>query len=182
MLWLSLFVSALVEASDNFYSFEVRQENEMIPLSRYLGKVVLVVNVASECGYTEGHYPALVRLQEKLGSNDKFSVLAFPCNQFGNQEPGSYSDILSFAKKNYKVNFPIFSKIDVIGDNAPEAWAYLTEHAEAPNWNFWKYLVDENGRVVKSWGPWISVEDITQDIIDVMDGNYSINSNKRGEL
>ena len=59
---------------------------------------------------------------------------------------------------------------------------FYSEHAEAPNWNFWKYLVDENGRVVKSWGPWISVEDITQDIIDVMEGNYSINSNKRGEL
>lgn len=145
-------------------------------------KVVLVVNVASECGYTDGHYKALVRLQDKLGSTEKFTVLAFPCNQFGNQEPGSYNEILSFAKKNYNVNFPIFSKVDVVGDNAPDVWSYLTENTKQPTWNFWKYLVDENGHVVEAWGPWISVEDITQDIIGVMEGNYSIKSRKRGEL
>lgn len=182
MMLLMLFYLTTVETSDNFFSFSVTQGEKIVPLSHYAGKVVLVVNVASECGYTDGHYKALVRLQDKLGSTEKFTVLAFPCNQFGNQEPGSYNEILSFAKKNYNVNFPIFSKVDVVGDNAPDVWSYLTENIKQPTWNFWKYLVDENGHVVEAWGPWISVEDITQDIIDVMEGNYSIKSRKRGEL
>lgn len=182
MMLQMLFYLTTVETSDNFFSFSVKQGEEIVPLSHYAGKVVLVVNVASECGYTDGHYKALVRLQDKLGSTEKFTVLAFPCNQFGNQEPGTYNEILSFAKKNYNVNFPIFSKVDVVGDNAPDVWSYLTENAKQPTWNFWKYLVDENGHVVEAWGPWISVEDITQDVIDVMEGNYSIKSRKRGEL
>ncbi|XP_061169108.1 glutathione peroxidase 7-like [Saccostrea echinata] len=182
-MYLLLLLVFIVGASlDSFYSYSVKQGDKEITLSQYAGKVVLVVNVASECGYTDGHYRSLVRLQDKLGSSDKFSVLAFPCNQFGKQEPGSYKEILSFAKKNYKVNFPIFSKINVMGEDVPDAWKYLIENSEEPTWNFWKYLVDEKGQVVRAWGPWISVDDITQDIIDVIDGNYSINARQRGEL
>lgn len=85
----------------------------------------LVVNVASECGYTDGHYKELVKLHDTLGPTGKFQVLAFPCNQFGAQEPKSNKEICSFAKDRFKVTFPMFSKIDVIGDNVEPAFQEL---------------------------------------------------------
>ncbi|KAK3089135.1 hypothetical protein FSP39_001117, partial [Pinctada imbricata] len=130
-------------------------------------QVLLVVNVASECGYTDGHYRSLVNLQNQLEPD--FTVLAFPCNQFGNQEPGTNKEIKDFAEKTYGVNFPMFSKINVINDNVPDFWTFLTDEAKAvPNWNFWKYLVDKKGKVVHAWGPWVSVESITPYITDLI--------------
>ncbi|KAI0211146.1 Glutathione peroxidase 7, partial [Lamellibrachia satsuma] len=123
--------------------------------------VSLVVNVASACGFTDKHYKGLVRLQSILGKTGKFIVLAFPCNQFAGQEPGPESNILKFVQEKYQVNFAVFGKINVLEKDVPEAWNYIIrESGNAPNWNFWKYLVDHKGKVIGSWGPWSDVEEI----------------------
>ena len=114
----------------------------------YFPKVLLIVNVASECGYTDLNYRELVQLQNEFGSQG-FSVLAFPCNQFGGQEPGSMQEIVAFAES-YGVNFPLFSKVDVVGKDASEVYKHLFRATGAkPTWNFCKYLVNERGAVVQ---------------------------------
>ncbi|KAL5016479.1 hypothetical protein ScPMuIL_006068 [Solemya velum] len=127
--------------------------------------VSLVVNVASECGYTASHYIDLQNLQTTLGRTDKFTVLAFPCNQFGSQEPGTNFQVKQFARELYGATFPLFAKINVLDDNVPQAWQYLIKATgQLPNWNFWKYLVDIDGKALDAWGPWVTVEDIQDDI------------------
>ncbi|XP_019633103.1 PREDICTED: glutathione peroxidase 7-like [Branchiostoma belcheri] len=160
VLLLSLASSAL--SQDDFYSFKVKDiKGNTVPLDKYRGKVTLVVNVASECGYTDSHYKELVRLQGHLAPTKHFTVLAFPCNQFGGQEPMGNAAIDHFAKSMYKANFPMFSKIDVVGREAHPAYKYLAESTQAPpTWNFWKYLVDVNGKVVSAWPPYNTVADI----------------------
>lgn len=109
----------------------------------------MLVNVASECGYTDGHYRELVQMQDEF-SRGGFTVLAFPCNQFGNQEPKDDKGILKFVKEQYNVNFPLFSKIKVGGEHAHPLYVYLFKAtSEYPKWNFGKYLVDRKGKVVK---------------------------------
>ncbi|NWS43406.1 GPX7 peroxidase, partial [Probosciger aterrimus] len=123
-------------------------------------QVSLVVNVASECGYTDSHYKALQQLQRDLGPYH-FNVLAFPCNQFGQQEPDTNKEIESFARKTYSASFPMFSKTTVSGAGAIPAFKYLIDSTgEEPTWNFWKYLVDPNGKVVKAWDSTVTVEEI----------------------
>ncbi|KAJ8305471.1 hypothetical protein KUTeg_016016 [Tegillarca granosa] len=147
-------------------------KGKITPLNKYRGQVTLVVNVASECGYTDGHYKALVQLQNELGGQGKFNVLAFPCNQFGGQEPQDNAAILRFAQTNYKVKFPIFAKINVINTNVPPVWKFLIEKSgHAPTWNFWKYLIDGNGQVINAWGPWVSVEQIKADVVKTYQEN-----------
>nr|UWK01921.1 glutathione peroxidase 7 [Bostrychus sinensis] len=145
----------------DFYSFKVvNSRGKLVSLEKYRGAVTLVVNVASECGYTEDHYRELQGLQRDLGPSH-FSVLAFPCNQFGRQEPGSDRDILAFARDKFAASFPIFSKIAVVGSGANNAYRFLTESSgKEPDWNFWKYLVDADGRVVDAWGPQVSVREL----------------------
>ncbi|XP_006149449.2 glutathione peroxidase 7 [Tupaia chinensis] len=122
--------------------------------------VSLVVNVASECGFTDQHYRALQQLQRDLGPHH-FNVLAFPCNQFGQQEPDSNKEIENFARRTYSVSFPMFSKVAVTGTGAHPAYKYLTETSgKEPTWNFWKYLVAPDGKVVGAWDPTVSVEEI----------------------
>jgi len=120
------------------------------PLSRYRGEVLLIVNTASECGYTP-QYAGLQALYERY-RDKKFSVLGFPSNDFGKQEPGDDRQIGAFCKSNYGVEFPMFSKIDVLGPNAHPVYAYLTSLPKPiggpVEWNFQKYLVDRNGNVV----------------------------------
>ena len=112
-------------------------------------QVSLIVNVASECGYTDSNYKALVQLQQEYREKG-FVVLAFPSNQFGNQEPGSNQKIAEFAKVNYGAEFPIFAKTNVTGDQMCDVYQYLTEDTGSfPEWNFCKYLVDHNGEVVQ---------------------------------
>ena len=114
-------------------------------------QVLLIVNVASECGYTDQHYKELVELQSKFFEED-FSVLAFPCNQFGKQEPLRNSGIARFVKNKYNVNFPVFSKIKVAGEDAHPVYRYLYESVRmGPQWNFGKYLVSRAGRVIQFW-------------------------------
>ncbi len=119
-------------------------------LSRYRGEVLLVVNTASECGYTP-QYAGLQALYERYRER-KFSVLGFPSNDFGEQEPGDDRQIGAFCKSNYGVEFPMFSKVRVLGDDAHPVYAYLTSLPKPiggpVEWNFQKYLVDRNGDVV----------------------------------
>lgn len=114
-------------------------------------QVLLILNVASECGYTDQHYKELVTLQSKFDDQD-FNILAFPCNQFGKQEPLRNSGIARFIKNKYNVNFPVFSKIKVVGEDAHPLYRYLYASARtAPEWNFGKYLVSRAGKVIQFW-------------------------------
>uniref|UniRef100_A0A8C2TLS0 Glutathione peroxidase n=2 Tax=Galliformes TaxID=8976 RepID=A0A8C2TLS0_COTJA len=131
-------------------------------------QVSLVVNVASECGFTDSHYKALQQLQKDLGPYH-FNVLAFPCNQFGQQEPDTNKEIESFARKTYGASFPMFSKVAVSGAGAIPAFKYLIDSTgEEPTWNFWKYLVDPNGKVVKAWDSTVSVEEIRPHVTELV--------------
>jgi len=128
-----------------------------VSLSQYRGKVLLVVNVASRCGFTP-QYSGLEKLHEKY-KHLGFSVLGFPCNQFGNQEPGSESEIKSFCETNYAVTFPLFAKVDVNGPNAHPLYQFLKDAlpgvlgTKRIKWNFTKFLVDREGRPLKRYGP-----------------------------
>ncbi|MGD6831621.1 glutathione peroxidase [Sutcliffiella halmapala] len=123
-----------------------------IPLSEYRDYVVLIVNTASKCGFTP-QYEELEQLYQEY-RDQKFMILGFPCNQFGNQEPGSEEDINEFCQVNYGVTFPMFAKVDVNGDDAHPLFDYLKENAKgllgskAVKWNFTKFLVNRNGEVV----------------------------------
>jgi glutathione peroxidase len=120
--------------------------------SAYEGKKLLLVNVASECGLTP-QYNQLQELQDTFGG-DKFTVIGFPCNDFGAQEPGSAEQIESFCQLNYGVTFPITEKIHTTGENKHSIYNYLTETTQSEvQWNFQKFLVNENGEVVKSLSP-----------------------------
>ena len=137
-------------------------------LSDQAGKVLLIVNVASKCGFTP-QYEGLEALQKRYAS-DGFSVLGFPCNQFGAQEPGDAAEIANFCSLTYAVDFPIFAKIDVNGDHAAPLYSHLKRAApgllgsEAIKWNFTKFLVDRTGKVVKRYAPQTKPLDLTRDI------------------
>ncbi|MCD1257526.1 glutathione peroxidase [Paenibacillus athensensis] len=124
-------------------------------LADYKGKVLLIVNTASACGLTP-HYKGLQELYEQYADRG-FTVLGFPCNQFAGQEPGTDEEIKSFCELNYKVSFPLFSKIDVKGDHAHPLYTYLVNHAPEPyrtgdiEWNFVKFLIDAEGHVVRRY-------------------------------
>ncbi|XP_029433142.1 probable glutathione peroxidase 8 [Rhinatrema bivittatum] len=149
----------------DFYSFEVKDiKGQIISLGKFRGKAVLVVNVASQCPRTDEQYRALQELQREFGPSH-FTVLAFPCNQFGNSEPGSNAQISAFAKGNYGVTFPIFSKIRILGSEAEPAFKFLTDSTKKePRWNFWKYLVSPQGQVVNFWRPEEPIENVRQEV------------------
>jgi len=132
-------------------------DGKEVPLSDYQGKVLLIVNTASKCGFTP-QYAGLEELY-KAYQDKGLTVLGFPCNQFGRQEPGTAADIGAFCTKNYGVTFPMFEKIEVNGDNAHPLWRYLKDEkpgllgTKAIKWNFTKFLVDRAGKVVKRFAP-----------------------------
>ncbi|XP_048205872.1 glutathione peroxidase 7 [Perognathus longimembris pacificus] len=167
--WLLLWGAACARREPDFYDFQVVNiRGKLVSLEKYRGSVSLVVNVASECGFTDQHYRALQQLQRDLGPHH-FNVLAFPCNQFGQQEPDSNREIESFARRTYSVSFPMFSKVAVIGTGAHPAFKYLTQTSgKEPTWNFWKYLVAPDGKVVGAWDPTVSVEEIRPHIISLV--------------
>lgn len=138
------------------------------PIADYRGQVLLIVNTASKCGFTP-QFKGLESLYEKY--KDKgLMVLGFPCNQFLNQDPGSDAEISEFCELNYGVTFPMFAKIDVNGDNAHPLFRHLTAAApgllgsKAVKWNFTKFLVDRNGKVISRYAPATKPEDIAADI------------------
>ena len=137
----------------NFYDLKAVAINEVdtLRMSDYKGKMVLIVNVASECGYTY-QYEGLQKLQESYG--DKLQVIGFPCNQFGGQEPGSNEDVIQFCQKNYGVTFPLAAKVDVKGEKQHPVYTWLTSKElngkDDHNilWNFNKFLISEDGELV----------------------------------
>ena len=137
-------------------------------LKAHKGKVMLVVNVASRCGLTR-QYNQLQAVHTKYAKKG-FTVLGFPCNQFGRQEPGEAEEIGAFCEKNYGVSFPMFEKVDVNGDNAHPVFKFLKSESpgllgtEAIKWNFTKFLVDRDGNVVKRYAPKDKPEKLADDI------------------
>ena len=140
---------------------------EDVALKRYEGQVLLIVNTASACGFTP-QYKGLEALQRTLGARG-FSVLGFPCNQFGGQEPGDAAQIGQFCATNYAVSFPLFAKIEVNGGGAHPLYQYLKSEksgllGSSIKWNFTKFLVDRSGKVVARHAPTTSPEALTKEI------------------
>jgi glutathione peroxidase len=151
------------------YSFSAETlGGKTVGLDTYSGKVLLIVNTASECGFTP-QYKGLQELYERYSARG-LEVLGFPCNQFGKQEPGDAEQIASFCEQNYGVSFPMFAKIDVNGENAHPLFKYLTEEApgvlgtEGIKWNFTKFLVDREGNVVNRFGSVTKPDALSGDI------------------
>ena len=131
----------------------------------FKGKVLLIVNVASECGFTDSHYKDLQRIVDILGHDDHFQVLGFPCNQFGGQEPGDEAAIDEFVRTNYNIDFPMFGKVNVIGDDAAPLWKYIVQVSQVqPEWNFYKYLFSHDGKILGAYPSRFSVNDAFNDI------------------
>nr|XP_043883096.1 probable glutathione peroxidase 8 [Solea senegalensis] len=151
--------------SEDFYSFEVKDaKGRTVSLEKYRGKASLVVNVASHSEQTEANYRSLQELHRDLGTSH-FNVLAFPCGQFGDTEPGTSRDIEVFAKSTYGVTFPFFSKIKLMGSEAEPAFKFLTDSVQKiPKWNFWKFLVNPEGKVVRYWRADEPMESIRQEV------------------
>lgn len=137
-------------------------------LSKYQGKVLLIVNVASKCGFT-GQYKDLEELSRRY-KTEGLEILGFPCNQFGSQEPGNAEEIKQFCTLNYDVTFPLFSKIEVNGDNTHPLYQFLKESlpgllgSKSIKWNFTKFLIDRNGIPVKRYAPADKPLDLVNDI------------------
>jgi glutathione peroxidase len=150
------------------YDFTAKSlAGEDVPLKRFEGQVLLIVNTASACGFTP-QYKGLEALQKQLGPRG-FSVLGFPCNQFGSQEPGDAREIEQFCSSNYAVTFPMFGKIDVNGGNAHALYQYLKSAKSgllgpSIKWNFTKFLVDRSGKVVARYAPTVRPESLTREI------------------
>jgi len=154
------------------YEFKARSlAGEMIDLERYRGRVMLVVNTASHCGFTN-QYAGLQQLHQKF--NPGLAVLGFPCNQFGQQEPGDAGEIGAFCQKNYGVEFQMFDKVNVNGGEADPIFKYLTEAApgvlgsKAVKWNFTKFLIDKDGKVLKRFAPNVAPEALEKEISELI--------------
>jgi len=153
----------------SIYDFQAKDiQGNQISLQDYKGKVLLIVNVASRCGFTP-QYSDLEKTYQKWKDNG-FVVLAFPCNQFGKQEPGTEKEIKEFCESNYKVTFPLFSKIEVNGPGTHPLFYFLKTQARGVlgsqkiKWNFTKFLVNREGTVLKRFAPFVNPESIEKDI------------------
>ncbi|WP_286235554.1 glutathione peroxidase [Thalassotalea sediminis] len=155
--------------SNNFYQYQVvTNRKQAFELNSLKNKVVLIVNTASACGFTP-QYAGLEELYQKY--KDKgFEILAFPCNQFGKQEKGDNEAIQQFCDLNFNINFPLMDKVDVNGENAAPLFKFLKTEApgilgsKSIKWNFTKFLVDGNGKVVKRYAPTTKPEELVNDI------------------
>lgn len=155
--------------ADNIYQFTVKNnKGEDINLAQYQGKVVLIVNTASKCGFTP-QYNGLQALYDEYSRED-FEVLAFPCDQFGHQEPGDNEQIEQFCSINFGVKFPLFQKLEVNGKNAAPVFDYLKSEApglmgsKSIKWNFTKFLIGKDGLPIKRYAPNTKPESIKSDI------------------
>jgi glutathione peroxidase len=153
----------------SIYDFQAQSiDGKPVPLSKYRGQPMLIVNTASACGFTP-QFAGLEQLHQTYGDRG-LVVLGFPCNQFGSQDPGSDSEIATFCQRNYGVSFPMMSKIEVNGAEAHPLYRWLT--AEAPGllgskaikWNFTKFLVGRDGRVIRRYAPQDAPEKLAGDI------------------
>ncbi len=154
--------------AQSVYDFKVKDINgQDKSLADFKGKYLLIVNVASKCGFTP-QYEGLEKLHKELSG--KAEVLGFPCNQFGKQEPGDEAEIKNFCSLTYDVSFPMFAKVDVNGSDAAPLYQFLKGEkpgflgTEMIKWNFTKFLVDRNGEVVKRFAPTDKPEDIQKEI------------------
>ncbi len=159
--------------SSNIYDFNCETTGgKQQPLSDYQGKVLLVVNTASKCGFTP-QFAGLEELYEKY-RDQGLEVLGFPCNQFASQDPGSNAEIEEFCQLNYGVSFPMFGKIEVNGSGADPLFKYLKKEApgalgsQRVKWNFTKFLVDSSGKVVKRYAPTVKPKAIEKDIAKLL--------------
>lgn len=157
------------EKNMSIYDFNVNNiDGKSISMSEYKGKVLLIVNVASKCGFTP-QYEGLEKLYESY-KNDGFMVLGFPSNQFMSQEPGSNEEIKFFCQKTYEVEFDMFAKVDVNGDNTEPLYKFLKKEQggflwmDSIKWNFTKFLVDKEGNVIKRYGSSTKPAEINEDI------------------
>ena len=153
----------------DIYSFSIKTiDGKETTLADYKGKALLIVNVASQCGFTP-QYKGLEALHRKYKEKG-FEVLGFPCNQFGAQEPGDETEIKNFCSLNYDVTFPLFAKIDVNGAKTHPLYDFLKKEekgilgTEGIKWNFTKFLVSKNGEVLKRFAPQASPESLEKDI------------------
>lgn len=157
------------QINENIYDLPfLDSKKNSITLSDYRGKVILVVNVASKCGFTP-QYEGLEKIYQAYKNKD-FIIVGFPCNQFGAQEPGSISEIQQFCQINYGVSFPVMAKVDVNGAEAAPLFQHLKSEApgilgtEAIKWNFTKFLIGKNGKVLSRYAPQTKPEDLSSDI------------------
>ena len=152
----------------SIYQYEAELlEGENKSLSDYQGKVLLIVNTASKCGFTP-QFAGLEKLYEKY-KDQGFEVLGFPCNQFGGQDPGTNEQIGEYCQRNYGVSFPMFAKVDVKGPEAHIVFRYLTNNSKGVlgngiKWNFTKFLINKNGQVVNRYAPTTKPETLENDI------------------
>ncbi|KAJ5594750.1 Glutathione peroxidase-like peroxiredoxin HYR1 [Penicillium hispanicum] len=160
-------------SATSFFEFEpADKKGEPFPLSSLKGKVVLVVNTASKCGFTP-QFEGLEKLYKSLKEKypDQFTILGFPCNQFNGQDPGSNDEIQSFCQVNYGVTFPVLGKVDVNGDNAAPIFNWLKDQQAGVmglrfvKWNFEKFLVSAEGKVVGRWSSVTKPETLEQPIV-----------------
>ncbi|XP_053665208.1 uncharacterized protein LOC128714356 [Anopheles marshallii] len=146
------------KAASSVYDFTAKDiDGKQVQLGQYRGHVLIIVNVASHCGYTDGHYKEFNQLYKEYAESKGLRILAFPCNQFGGQEPGTNAEIKQFAADR-NVQFDMFAKVDVNGDDAHPLWQYLKQRqggtlVDAIKWNFTKFIVDKNGQPVGRYGP-----------------------------
>lgn len=173
LLTLISFLMITNERADSVYQYELNSlDGENISLSDFEGDLLLIVNTASECGFTP-QYEGLQELYETY-SGQGFKVLGFPANNFGGQEPGTDKEIAQFCQANYGVSFPMFSKVSVKGDDQHPLFSYLTD-AENPDftgdisWNFEKFLIDRNGNVVRRFKS--NVEPMSEELIAAVEEN-----------
>ncbi|MDG2456063.1 MAG: glutathione peroxidase [SAR86 cluster bacterium] len=163
----------MTEIKDNIYNHSCNDNSGNLQnLSAFEGQALLIVNTASKCGFTP-QYKGLQELQEKF-KDSGFSVLAFPCNQFGGQEPGSSEEIQEFCTVNYGINFPIFEKVDVKGEDAHPLFKYLTSEkkgllgSESIKWNFTKFLIDKEGKPIARFAPNTTPDKISKEIENLL--------------
>ena len=159
--------------TNSIYDFEAKTiDGKTVSLGDWKNKALLIVNVASKCGFTP-QYEGLEQLHKEYADKG-FAVLGFPCNQFGAQEPGQEAEIQTFCTTNFGVSFPMFAKVDVNGDDAHPLYEYLKESLpgllgiKAVKWNFTKFLVDKNGKSVKRYAPQDKPEDIASDVKELL--------------
>lgn len=149
------------KSAETIYDFKVKDiDGNDVDLSKYKGKKLMIVNVASKCGFTP-QYEDLQNVKEKY--SDKITVLGFPANNFGKQEPGTEAEIKEFCSSKFHVDFDMFSKLSVVGDDRAPLYSWLKEKAgEEPSWNFCKYVVSEDGKTVQFYNSRVNPMEIAE--------------------